>query len=64
MAIRTYDKSLKVVLKLENGTQTIAKCKTDASDEGLYELGAAVAELVNETVEDVTTVKEVAFVEI
>ena len=45
MAVAEKIQGVKVVLKLEKGSQTISGCKHDATGEALYQVGSAIASL-------------------
>lgn len=55
-------KSMKVVLKLAEGSQTIAGCNPSATDEQLYQLGTAVGKLEAQNVDAITKVVETALI--
>lgn len=55
---RTEEKGVKVVLDLKEGTQTVSGCNLSATDDQLYALAMAVAQLEDEDVVDVTKVVE------
>ncbi len=62
MAVQSQVKSTKVVLKLEKGSQTISNCNPAASDEALYNLAEAVADLEANMAVGVTKVVETTLV--
>lgn len=62
MAVTGTVDEVKVVLKLTKGSQTIAHCNKQASDEGLFQLGTAIGSLNAESVEDVMKVTETLLV--
>lgn len=55
-------KSMKVVLKLAEGSQTITNCSAAASDEALYTLGNAVGKLEAKRVDAITKVVETTLI--
>lgn len=63
MAVITEFKGIKLVLDLEKGSQTIANCSPEASDENLNALGKAVASLVESPVEAIVKVEETVLIE-
>lgn len=63
MAVTTEVKGVKLVLKLEKGTQTVSNCSQSATNDALYEIGSAVATLQNEQVTDVSKVVETILIE-
>lgn len=63
MAITTSVKNVKVVLKLEEGSQTISGCSKEAANEGLYSMAVAVSGLLNQETEGITKVEEVILIE-
>ena len=62
MAVTTKVDEVKVVLKFTKGSQTIPHCNQSASDESLYDLGAAVGSLNAESLEEVMKVTETQLV--
>lgn len=58
MAVSADVKGVKVVLKLEKGSQTISDCSKTATDEKLFEIGDAVATLQQEPVTGIVKVVE------
>lgn len=56
-------KSVKVVLKLAEGSQTISGCNAQATDEQLFALGNAVSKLEAQSVNAVTKVVESTLVQ-
>ncbi len=58
MAVQTTLESVKVVLNLEKGSQTVANCKKDATDEALFAVGKAVGTLQREAVESISKIEE------
>lgn len=62
MAVTEELKSVKVVLKLSEGSQTISDCRQDATNEQLYKLGDAVSKLEAKTVKTMTKVVESALI--
>ncbi len=58
MAVTTEVKGVKLILKLEKGSQTIANCCQNASNEALYEIGSAAASLQKEQVTNLSKVVE------
>ncbi|MEG0579090.1 MAG: hypothetical protein RR090_12565 [Niameybacter sp.] len=58
MAVTGDLDEVKVVLKFTKGSQTIPHCNKAATDENLYNLGSAIADLNAETLERVTKVTE------
>lgn len=63
MAITGTLEEVKVVLKLTKGSQTLAHCNKEATDEGLYSLGVAVGSLNEEGLEEIVKVTETQLVE-
>lgn len=63
MAVTGTLEEVKVVLKLTKGSQTIAHCNKEATDEGLYSLGVAIGSLNAESVEGIMKVTETQLVE-
>ncbi len=63
MAIVKDIDSVKVVLKHKEGTQTISGCSKSATEEGLYSLATAVAELLEEEVREVSKVETTILIE-
>lgn len=63
MAVVGEVKNTKVVLKLEEGTQTISNCSNIADDQTLYKLGQLVSSLQQHTVEGISKVVETTLVE-
>lgn len=53
---------VKVVVKFTKGSQTIAHCNKEATDEGLYNLGAAIGSLNTESAENIMKVQETQLV--
>lgn len=49
---------VKVVLKFTKGSQTLAHCNPNASDEALYNLGHAIGSLHAESMESIMKVTE------
>lgn len=60
--ITTALKGMKVVLKLAEGSQTIANCNEAATDEKLYALATAVAKLEAQRVDSITKVVETTLI--
>ena len=58
MAVTALLDEVKVSLKFVKGSQTLAHCNKEATDENLYALGQAVASLNKEEVEEITKVVE------
>lgn len=56
--VNTALKGVKIVLKLEEGSQTISGCNTEATDEQLYALGDAVSKLEAKGVEAISKIVE------
>lgn len=54
---------IKVVLDLNEGSQTISNCNKSATDEQLHNLGKAVASLEKEGVEAISKVVEYSLIE-
>ena len=63
MAITADIKNVKVVLKLTEGSQTISNCSKEATSEGLYSVGTAVAGMLSEELEEVVKVVETTLIE-
>ncbi len=63
MAVTADLKDVKVVLKLAEGSQSITKCNKQATDEGLYAMGKAVATLESQPLEAITKVVESTLIE-
>ena len=63
MAVKAVAKGVKLVLKLNKGTQTVTNCSQSASDDALYTIGGAVASLQQEEVTNLTKVVETILVE-
>lgn len=63
MAVKAVAKGVKLVLKLNKGTQTVSNCSQSASDDALYTIGGAVASLQQEEVTNLTKVVETILVE-
>ncbi len=63
MAIVKDVAAVKVVLKHEDGMQTISGCSKSATEEGLYNLGVAVAELLQEEVREISKVETTILVQ-
>lgn len=58
MAISGVMDEVKVVLKFTKGSQTLAHCNKQASDESLHSLGRAIGSLNVEPLEQITKVVE------
>ena len=58
MAVTALLEEVKVSLKFVKGSQTLAHCNKQATDENLYILGQAVASLNKEEVNEITKVVE------
>ena len=58
MAVTALLEEVKVSLKFVKGSQTLAHCNKQATDENLYILGQAVASLNKEAVNEITKVVE------
>lgn len=58
MAVQKTLDEVKVVLKLQKGSQTIAKCNKEVTDEAYFALGQAVASLQREAVQGITKIEE------
>lgn len=56
-------KSVKVRLKLTEGTQTISKCSGKASSDQLYALGSAVGKFLANGVTNTYVVKETTLIQ-
>lgn len=56
MAVAETIQGVKVILKLEKGTQTISGCKHDATGEALYELGEAIGSLQSQNLKEIQKV--------
>ena len=63
MAIKAEVSGVKLVLKLDKGSQTISNCSQGAADEALYEIGSAVASLQKETVASFSKVVETTLIQ-
>ena len=62
MAVTSTLEEVKVVVKFTKGSQTIAHCNKEATDEGLYNLGTAIGSLNAESIEDIMKVQETQLV--
>lgn len=51
-------KGVKVVLKLTKGSQTVADCNMEATNDQLFALATSVAKLTKEQIETVSKVEE------
>lgn len=56
MAVAETIQGVKVILKLEKGTQTISGCKHDATGEALYGLGEAIGSLQSQNLKEIQKV--------
>ena len=63
MAVTTVLDEVKVSLKFVKGSQTLAHCNKEATDENLYALGQAVASLNRESLSEITKVVETTLLE-
>lgn len=63
MAVTAEVKGVKLVLKLEKGSQTVSNCSQGASDDALYAIGDAVASLQRENVASMSKVVETILIE-
>ena len=63
MAVTAEVKGVKLVLKLEKGSQTVSNCSQGASNDALYAIGDAVASLQKEQVTSVSKVVESTLIE-
>lgn len=55
-------KSMKVVLKLGEGTQTISNISLEATNENLYAIGTAVGKLCAQRVDAIIKVQETTLI--
>lgn len=62
MAVTSTLEEVKVVVKFIKGSQTIAHCNKEATDEGLYALGDAIGSLNAEKMESIMKVQETQLV--
>ncbi|MGL4737047.1 MAG: hypothetical protein ACRCW2_06275 [Cellulosilyticaceae bacterium] len=62
MAVTESVSGVKVVLKLEKGSQTISGCKHDATGEALYNMGKAIGTLQSENVNEIVKIQETKLV--
>lgn len=58
MAVSSKKEKVKVVLKFDQGSQTLTRCKQSATDEALYQLGEAIGSLNTAALEDIMKVTE------
>ena len=58
MAVTALIDEVKVSLKFAKGSQTLAHCNKDATDENLYALGQAVGSLNKEELREIMKVVE------
>ncbi|WP_069999255.1 DUF1659 domain-containing protein [Cellulosilyticum sp. I15G10I2] len=58
MAVTAEVKGVKLILKLNKGSQTVSNCSQSATDDALYAIGGAVASLQQEEVTNLTKVVE------
>ncbi|MDF2614093.1 MAG: hypothetical protein K0S71_1879 [Clostridia bacterium] len=63
MAVTAEVKGVKLVLKLEKGSQTVSNCSQVATDDALYLIGDAVANLQKEQVTSISKVIETTLIE-
>ena len=63
MAVTALLDEVKVSLKFVKGSQTLAHCNKEATDENLYALGQAVASLNRESLSEITKVVETTLLE-
>ena len=63
MAIIKDVAAVKVVLTQKEGMQTISGCSKTATEEGLYSLATAVAELLDEEVREISKVETTILIE-
>ena len=63
MAITKEVESVKLVLKQEKGSQTISGCNKSATTEGLYSLATSVAELLNDSLREISKVETTALIQ-
>jgi len=63
MAVTAEVKGVKLVLKLEKGSQTVSNCSQSGSDDALHAIGKAVATLQKEQVTSISKVVEAVLIE-
>lgn len=56
--VTAKEEGTKIVLKLTEGSQTIADCNPSANDEQLYALGTAVGSLEKKEIDTISKVVE------
>lgn len=62
MAVTETVSTVKVVLKLDKGSQTISGCKHDATGDALYQLGKAISALQSENLNEIVKIQETKLV--
>lgn len=62
MAFQETVSTVKVVLKLDKGSQTISGCKHDATGEALFQMGQAIGTLQAENVNEIVKIQETKLV--